>query len=369
MKTRIRWAAASAIAAMISGVLLLFLFQKADSRKRQTGSMAANGVSAPRSVRPVDSVEPEPRSRSYAETRQFAGLSAADRRAFMRSVLKLEHREIFQTMLAAGRVEQDPMKEGALATTLAQSIRERRPIPDFFAQIREFAINPANPRLERIEVIAVLSNAATKESVELLIDLSTSIADADVRQVAALSVGRVGALHGDGIALSPSLERVWRESSDQPMLLSVASSLAKIGAPSGIELLLASALESDGRDNRFAAAQNALQEVYLPNAVPPLAARLANQPPTSAPAQLVAPILANIGDVTAANAVLSWLQGQSEDASPLIQVLVVQRTRTEKMLTAWTAALDPTVPFRNEQNRQAIREGLAAYRAAHTLQR
>jgi hypothetical protein len=39
------------------------------------------------------------------------------------------------------------------------------------------------------------------------------------------------------------------------------------------------------------------------------------------------------------------------------------------MLAAWTAALDPAVSFRNEQNREAIRAGLAAYRAGHTLQR
>jgi hypothetical protein len=369
MKTRSRWAAATAIAATILGGLLLFMFQNSTAKKSQSESMAPSEAWTSRSVRPLDSVESEPRSHNVAETRPFVDLSAAERRAFMRSILQFEHRVIFQTMLAAGRVEHDPMKEGAIATTLAQSIRERKPTAGFFAQIREFAINPANPRLERIEVIAVLSNAATRESLELLVDLSTSIADPDIRRVASESVGRVGALRGDGNALSSSLERVWRESSDNAMLVSVASSLAKIGAPSGIELLLASALKSDGRDNRLTAAQSALQEVYLPNAVPALASRLANQPSTSAPAKVVAPILANIGDVTAATAVVSWLQGQTEDASPLIQDLVVQRTRTEQMLAAWSAALDPAVSFRNEQNREAIRAALAVYRAGRTLER
>ena len=369
MKTRRRWAAGTAIAAMILGGLLLFILKKTAVKKSQSESMAPSEVWASRSVRPLASVEPEARSHNVAETRPFVDLSAAERRAFMRSILQFEHRVIFQIMLSAARVEQDPMKEGAIATTLAQAIRERKPTPGFFAQLREFAINASNPRLERIEVIAVLSNAATRESLELLIDLSTNIADPDVRRITSESVGRVGALHGDGNTLSSSLERVWRESSDNAMLVNVASSLAKIGAPSGIELLLASALKSDGRDNRLTAAQSALQEVYLPSAVPALASRLANQRSTSAPAKLVAPILANIGDGTAATAVVSWLQGQTEDASPLIQDLVVQRTRTEQMLAAWNAALAPAVPFRNEQNREAIRAALAVYRAGHTLQK
>ncbi len=108
---------------------------------------------------------------------------------------------------------------------------------------------------------------------------------------------------------------------------------------------------------------------YFPNAVPPLIARLANQSPMSTNAKLVAPILVKIGDAAAGKVVVSWLQNTNENAAPLIEDLIRQRTLGEPMLSIWAAALDPAVPFRSEQNREAIRAGLAAYRADRTLQR
>ena len=175
---------------------------------------------------------------------------------------------------------------------------------------------------------------------------------------------------GGGEKLSPMLERVWSESGDQLLLMNVSQEMAKIGAPSGIELLLSSALATDGRDNvRMDISRRALKEIYTPKAVPPLAARLTNQPSTSPAGQLVAPILVRIGDAAASKAVVSWLQERSEDATPLIANLVRQETRSEAMLAAWAAALDPMMSFRNEQNRKAIRVGLAEYRAGRIEQK
>ena len=95
---------------------------------------------------------------------------------------------------------------------------------------------------------------------------------------------------GGGEKLSPTLEQVWRESSDPKLLLAAALSMAKIGAPSSIELLLSEALANDGANKaRIDTARNALQGVYQPKAVPPLADRLVNQPSTDATAKLVPP--------------------------------------------------------------------------------
>jgi hypothetical protein len=135
--------------------------------------------------------------------------------------------------------------------------------------------------------------------------------------------------------------------------------MAKIGGPSGVELLLSAALAENGIDDaRKLAAQSALRDVYKANAVPPLATRLVDQSPASDTTKLVAPILVKIGDVTAGKAVVSWLRGLDSNAAPLIRDLIVQRTTNPAMSAAWTAALDPAEPFRNEQNREAIRAGL-----------
>jgi hypothetical protein len=91
-----------------------------------------------------------------------------------------------------------------------------------------------------------------------------------------------------------------------------------------------------------------------------LAGRLSNQLSTSETAKLVAPILVRIGNDTAAKTVITWLQNLDENAGTFIGGQLFQETRTPAMFAAWEAALEPTVPFRNEENRATIRSRLAA---------
>ena len=79
--------------------------------------------------------------------------------------------------------------------------------------------------------------------------------------------------------------------------------------------------------------------------------------------RVVAPLLVGIGDVTAGQALVNWLQSTAEDAAPLLRDYLVRETRTPAMWAAWQAALDPEVPFRQEGNREAIRSGIAAHEA------
>lgn len=129
-------------------------------------------------------------------------------------------------------------------------------------------------------------------------------------------------------------------------------------------MLLSAALATDDRDKeRQIAAKAALLKVYLRDAVPPLAARLANQPPTSEAVKLITPILARINGPAASEALVGWLRGRPENAAPLVHDLIRQRMTGDPMKSAWPTALDPAVPFSNEENRQAIREALDAYLA------
>lgn len=306
-------------------------------------------------------------STAIGPQRKFAEMGVLERNAIKNEIAKQDLPMIFQAMLDAERVEHDPMKQMHLQTVLSGALRLRKPSPEFLEMMRAFVTNNSNSKFERQLLIGALHSAATRETVDLMIQVATTSPDPEIRQSAGALAG-AGDLGGAGAKLSPSLERVWRESSNRDMLFSVAVTMAKIGAPSGIELLLTAALATDGKDGRRASAQSALQEAYLPNAVPPLATRLANQSTTSAAAKLIAPILVKIGDATASKAVVGWLELRAENAGPVIQDLIRQRTRSEPMLSAWTAALNPAVPFRNEQNREAIRAGLAAYRAGRTSQ-
>ena len=106
-----------------------------------------------------------------------------------------------------------------------------------------------------------------------------------------------------------------------------------------------------------------MKRIFLDNAVPPLAARLVGQPPTSETAKLVTPILVRIGNDTAGQAVVKWLQNTRENVAPFIEELIVQHSSGPAMSAVWTAALEPTVKFRNEKNREAIRAAFAVSKA------
>ena len=98
-------------------------------------------------------------------------------------------------------------------------------------------------------------------------------------------------------------------------------------------------------------------------AVPPLAARLKDQPPTSEAVKLVAPILARTSGPDGHVALVEWLRSRPENAAPLVDDLIRQQIRTDPFKSAWAKAVDPSVSFTNEENRKAIREALDAYRA------
>jgi len=330
----------------------------------QTATVAAEPVKAPPTVHALDPVPAT--NASVTAQKKFNEMDVLARIAIKDEIAKQDLPAIFQAMIDAKRVEQDSRKQMHLKTTFANALSQKTPTPEFLEQLYGFVTNDANSPFERQLVIGALQSAATKETVDLLLRVARSAQEQKIRESAG-SLAGVGAGGRGGPELSPALERVWRESGNPKLLMSTASSMARIGAPSGIELLLSAALATDDRDKaRQVAAHAALQQVYQRDAAPPLAARLANQPPTSEVVKLVAPILARTNGPAGQEALVSWLQSRSENAAPLVHDLIRQQIRTDPFESAWAKALDPAVSFTNEENRKAIREALDAYRAGRT---
>ena len=293
-------------------------------------------------------------------------MTILEEEAMMTEIKKQDLPAIFQAMLDAERVEHDDLKQMHLKTVFSNALMKKKPSPEFMEQMYGFVTNRANSNFERHLLIGALEAAGTKESVDLLLRVANTAPEKEIRGAAAALSG-VASSSMRPSELSPMLERTWQETSNPTLLRSTATAMARIGTPSGIELLLSAALATDDRDKaRQQAAYYALQETYQSNAVSPLAARLTNQSPTSPEVQLVAPILARITDPSASNAVVGWLQGRSENAAPLIHDYIRQRMLGDPFTSAWATALDPAVPFKNEENRKAIREALDAYRAGRT---
>lgn len=291
-------------------------------------------------------------------------MSVLEEQAVMAEIKKGDLPAIFQAMLDAKRVENDSRKQMHLKTVFAGAFMRKKPSPEFVEQMYGFIINPANLEFERELLIGALESAGTKETLDLLLRVANTAPGKKMRNSVAALSGVASSSNLRRSELSPTLERTWRETSNPTLLRSTSTAMAKIGTPSSVELLLSAALATDDRDKaRQQAAYEALKEVYKSSAVPPLAARLANQPPTSEVIVLVAPILATNGAPEAQQALVDWLKGRAEDATPLIHDLIRQRILVDPVKSAWGAALDPSVPFCNEQNRKAIRDALDAYRA------
>ena len=294
--------------------------------------------------------------------KKVAEMGVLEEMAMLDEIAKQDLPAIFMAMLDAERVEKDDLKQQHLQTVLSDAMRIKKPTPEFLEQLYGFVINTANSQFERDLLIGALEGAATKESVTLLLRLAKTAPDVKVRESAA-SLAGLGHPNQNVADLFPILERTWRETSDPILIGSTSTAMAKFGTASGVELLLSAALATDSRDEeRQQAAKNALQIVSNGEAVPPLAARLKGQAPTSEVVELLAPILAGTNGPDGQQALVSWLQGRSENATPLVEQLFRQHIRTDPFESAWGKALDPAVPFVNEENRKAIREALDRHR-------
>jgi hypothetical protein len=305
--------------------------------------------------------------------RKFATMDVVERNALVSELERLDYLSILRRWLDAGRIDQDLMKQGAMSSKLASMMRARTPPTEFFEKMREIIASNQYSNLERGMLVGVLGAAQTRESVEVLLEVASTLTDGELKQSAILAVRRVGGLWGDGIfheELSPLLERVWRESRDQELLVSVAVAMAEVGASSAVELLVNSVLNDAGRNNvRARAASGALgfATILNPQAVPPLAAVLTFQPPGSDASKLASDTLAAMGIPAAGQALLAWLQHADESAAPLARRYVVG-ARTPAMIEIWEASLSPNVAFRSEKIREAVRQGLAEKRAGTRLE-
>lgn len=331
-----------------------------ENSANRPATATADPVQAPP---PMQQSQPVPRLHTPVNSqKKFADMDRLESMAITSEIAKRDLPAIFQAMIDAKRVEQDSLKQLSLKIDFSNALRMKKPSPEFMEQLYGFINDRANSEFERELLIGALESAATPETVDFLIRVAGTSTDKKMRESAA-SLGGLGTNGLSGSELSPILERTWRETENPILITSTSVAMAKIGKPSGIELLLMAAFATDERDKRRRiAAQSALWEVSKGDAVPPLAARLANQPPTSEAVKLVAPILARTIALDGQKALVSWLQGRTENAAPLVHDLIRQHIRIDPFESAWAKALDSGVPFKNEENRKAIREALDAYR-------
>lgn len=296
-----------------------------------------------------------------SQKRMFRNMSVEERNAILAEIKKEDLGMFFQTWIDSERVEHDLRKQNIVGMLLSQALRENAPSRAVMERIQTFIADDSNSVVERSELLYVLGQAKTAESLGMLLQAAAVSTDGTLKEVAIREIRSSGALWGDGTfheELSPALERTWNETHNPEFLAAVAEAMAKVGAPSGVERLIASALGGP-QDVRHQVAESALTKIMNPHAVPALAAHFVDQSAGSRGQEVLGNSLLGIGDTTAGRVLLNWLQTSEEDATLLARDFVA-RTRDPAMLEIWKSALDPTLQFRSEKNREAIRAGLIA---------
>lgn len=290
-------------------------------------------------------------------------MSIEEGRTVVDEIEKKDMDAILNHFLHAGRIEHDSMKQMAIHLVLSDELRGRKPNQAFLKKLQKFIESDTPSKFERDMMIGVLGQASTKETGELLLNLATAMKNIEMRKSAIGSVANLVREAGDE-TLAPALSRTWTETTDPDLMSSAAKAMGRTGAVSSVELLLAAALAPEGKDDeRREAAMFGLGLVWTENAVPPLATLLEKSPVGSKASELAFAVLMQIGDKEGSQAVLKWLQKADSAAVPMAKAWI-ENARGSLEVKPMEAALDPKVPFRSEENRKALREGIEAYRAS-----
>jgi len=299
-----------------------------------------------------------------APRRTFANMPVRERLAIMDALGRPDATQLFQLFLDAGRIEKDSMKRSMLQGMLVGELMRHPPSQEFIEKMRSFVTDGSNDSLERGLIINAFQASRTKVGAEFVLWAATSPqADLRMRQAAMASVSELGG-GGSHPHLPPLIEPLWRESDDADLLQVVALAMAGEGAPSSIVLLMQAAASPDGQDDvRRLAALKALLTVDSGNAVPALAEAL-NQSTLGSRAQIVAfKTLNQIAVQSAPQAIVTWLRAADSQAAQL----ATQWTRHARFQLHWEAvavAMKPGVTFQSDEVREALRSGLATYKAS-----
>lgn len=296
-------------------------------------------------------------------------MSGRESRAILAEIEKGDFDSIIKAWIDAARVEHDRVKQTSIGLVWEMQMKERPVPPELYKKMKAMIHDPFYSLDERGDILGTLSVVNTLEATKILIDEATTQTDAEMKQKAIFAIANLSESNNEAIAAL--LEPLWKESNDPLMLKSVAKAIGTIGKASSVEMLFNAVLAGhrDLHDERASAAWNGLRLAYTENAIPPLAAALEKNPPGSRASQLALDTLAHIVNPApdggaSPRTVIKWLQTADSSAAPSAKEWVGK----SQQIKAAQAALDPSVPFRSEANREALRAGLDAYRAGHKLE-
>jgi hypothetical protein len=311
---------------------------------------------------PIDQIA-QNNSPSESPQQTAASTQTHGRAANAQEIAKKDLPALFGLWLDSYRVEHDLAKRAQIGLELSQALQSHGSGSPVYAQFQTFVLDPKNTRDDRLSTLKLLGAVGTKEAIEVLLAVAASTDDKELKEVAGNSIKQAGLPAADRKAheeRSVPLERAWNDSNDQFLLLTVGGVMVEIGAPHAMKLLLSAALSGENSpDWRKPIATRVLNE-YIPvnvASITLLADLLNNDSPTDDASQLSSYILARMTNPEAGKALVNWFEAADSSAATLIRIYVAN-SNSISFLQLCRSSLYPSVVFRHEENREAIRAGL-----------
>ncbi|TAN35323.1 hypothetical protein EPN27_04080, partial [Patescibacteria group bacterium] len=261
-----------------------------------------------------------PQSPFQPEGRTLVDATVEERMTFNENLQAQPAGALLDLWLIEARDKQDALRLDFIADALSEQLRKQDgQAADVVSSIVQYIKDKNQDDFLRWRLVETLGDAATSGTLAVLLDLARSAeAYPDLRPIVLHQIARVGDILWDERfheELSPLLERARTEAAaDEPLVTALSIALAKVGAPTSIEVLVKDVLrggltipEFEQRNDMMAwAAYNALERVRNERSVPVLERALMEGQPGGMDMVASGWALAHMGQPEATKVLLDW---------------------------------------------------------------
>ncbi|MSU55298.1 MAG: hypothetical protein EXS46_02040 [Candidatus Taylorbacteria bacterium] len=228
---------------------------------------------------------------------------------------------------------ENPRDIGPIISSKLQTDSEQKISPIY----SKFASALHDPKIDRdikISLIRVLGDTATTGALKIIIENLLTDTDSKLTAEYQQAISRSADMRwGDRFneELSPILEAAYKNSvkSNNTNVWTLSSTLAGIGAPTGIALLLEDAIKKgEGPSN---SARFALLKTRNPRAIAVLAKGLRDQEVGNLELIICAKTLAAMGSSIATKEIIDWAKGRDASYAPLVKSLLLKMRDTDSV--------------------------------------
>ncbi|EDN70591.1 conserved hypothetical protein [Beggiatoa sp. PS] len=217
------------------------------------------------------------------------------------------------------------------------------------------------PTNQKSMIIGLLGEAATKGAIKVLLNTALDNSEPVLQPKLNKAISRIGDKRWNNqfhTELSPYLETAWLEvTNDGTLVSAIAKSLAKVGSPNGIDLLMKTF--DDAQDypddiNRAAIVKYSMRHVRNPEAIPNLAANLQSYQLENQILLASGDALAAMGNVKATGLLLEWATDAPIEANAFTDAWFRTAMAHDPHSIDFLVKEMPSQKFKNENIKQTI---------------